>query len=203
MNKVSETQDASYDHSSYSNSTHRTVSTLELIAYHEAAHAVTSVIFNNSIKMEYVTIIPMTHYDFLSAGHLFLEKHPFEAPHSLDKVRDTIVMVMAGPIAWNRVLGKDRLVLEKNGEPLKKWPNFHDASLIHQLSLYSVEEREYHGYTPRQLERQRKAFLEHCKIVAKDFVDLHWEMITFVAVQLVEHKTLTQEQVEEIMIQSC
>jgi ATP-dependent Zn protease len=149
-------------------------------AYHEAGHAVAAFILDLRIGRNGVTVVPDKIKQTLGMAHVLmqLQENPDVpvSPRTHVRIEKHAVMWMAGDAA------------EKKFRPGRHYGGRKDLQDAADLLGYISGSNEI-----------TEARLKVAKLEAHSLVELRWREITAVANALVERKTLTAEQVHEVI----
>jgi hypothetical protein len=148
------------------------------IAIHEAGHAVAAIL--HDIPFEHVTIVPTDEYN----GCVRMEQPPAEyiaeetkdSPASLDYWHRRLIATMAGPAATKKL------------HPYGDWHR-------HAWADVDVAGDIFERIHERFDEAVIQAHLKYIKALAASFVENNWKEIEAVAAALIEHGTLSGDQV--------
>lgn len=145
----------------------------ELIAHHEAAHALAHVVLR--LGMRYVTLRPRS-----GDAHGLVKTTSRRPPDEqrLDTLIKHAVAALSGPLAELKLTGADRSMYDND------WVRANDY-----LEIIS----------PGDL---RQASVDAAQCWSRVIADRHWPQINAVAASLVERRTLQRSEVFEIMMHS-
>jgi ATP-dependent Zn protease len=153
-------------------------------AYHEAGHAVAAFFLNLSIGRRGVTIVPNKQEHTLGAAHVLrqLRANPEYAmpPRTHVRIEKIAVMCLAGDAA------------ERKFSPRRKFGGEQDIRNAVDLLDYLSGSQQI-----------TQARLKVADLEARQFVKLHWKQIVAVAKALLKHKTLTAQQVREVILRAA
>jgi len=141
-------------------------------AFHEAGHVVVDHVLLG-YRGPSVTIVPTGDMLGVTDGPTISDMIDDGSPGMRKRMADFAVSLVAGKVAEEIMTGKPAEVGEGND--------------------YAVLDRVIFGYAPRVTvvgsERRARRFLRQ-----------HWHLVECIAEALVEHKTLTEDQVDELLL---
>ncbi|GAB4244685.1 MAG: ATP-dependent zinc metalloprotease FtsH [Candidatus Methylacidiphilales bacterium] len=180
-------------------------------AYHEAGHAILSVLLENTDPLHKVTIIPRG--PALGVTMSLPEKDVFS--YYKKKMLDMMCMIMGGRVAEEVFLGDicsgaamdirqattiaRKMVCEWGMSPKLGMINYEDSDDYVFLGRDISKSRSYSEATAEEIDSEVRSLVNEAYNRAKDLILTHKDKVQAIAEALIEYETLDGKQVEEIV----
>jgi hypothetical protein len=161
------------------------------VAVHEAGHAVAAIL--NDIAFKYVTIVPGVVYAGPCDGHVRLRPPPARynrgglkgSPASLDFWHRRLIVNLAGPAAHKKL------------HPRAHWLGYAGPDMTEACHVIrDIHQCDDNGPVT-------EAHFKYIEALAAACIEEYWEEIEAVAAVLIEHDTLSEDQVRIAMLPAC
>ena len=161
-------------------------------AYHEAAHAVTSMILLPEVEIEQVTVIPRSE----TLGLVSYTQENLQTNMSAREIRGNIAVCLAGRLATLRQFGEDK------GMETGAYNDLQQATLyaysavaqygmdetLQNISIELLQQNVGATLFDRKIEERVAHWIAQGTEEARRVIDAHWEMVETVAQRLIKEE---------------
>jgi len=161
-------------------------------AYHEAAHAVTSMALLPGVEIEQVTVIPRSE----ALGLVSYTREELQANMSAEEIRSNIAVALAGRQATVRQFG------EAKGTETGAYNDLQQATMyaysavvqygmddtLRNISIELLQQNVSNTLFSAQVEARIARWIAEGTALAQEVIDAHWPLIDTVAKRLVKEE---------------
>ena len=186
---------------------------MELVAYHEAGHAIAGLYSPNKDPMHKVTIIPRGN----AGGVTWFLPEKDKDYHRLDELKDNLVVSIGGRIAEEIIFGKDKIsngaggdiqgitniarsMVMKFGMSDKLGTILYDSNNQEVFLGHSVaQSRNVSEETANAIDKEVKKLVDEATDKCKKILTDHIDELHIVAKGLLEYETLTLNEMKDLI----
>ncbi len=186
---------------------------MELVAYHEAGHAIAGLYSPNKDPMHKVTIIPRGN----AGGVTWFLPEKDKDYHRLDELKDNLVVSIGGRVAEEIIFGKDKIsngaggdiqgitniarsMVMKFGMSDKLGTILYDSNNQEVFLGHSVaQSRNVSEETANAIDKEVKKLIDEATDKCKKILTDHIDELHIVAKGLLEYETLTLNEMKDLI----
>ncbi len=186
---------------------------MELVAYHEAGHAIAGLYSPNKDPMHKVTIIPRGN----AGGVTWFLPEKDKDYHRLDELKDNLVVSIGGRVAEEIIFGKDKIsngaggdiqgitniarsMVMKFGMSDKLGTVLYDSNNQEVFLGHSVaQSRNVSEETANAIDKEVKKLIDEATDKCKKILTDHIDELHIVAKGLLEYETLTLNEMKDLI----
>ncbi len=186
---------------------------MELVAYHEAGHAIAGLYSPNKDPMHKVTIIPRGN----AGGVTWFLPEKDKDYHRLDELKDNLVVSIGGRVAEEIIFGKDKIsngaggdiqgitniarsMVMKFGMSDKLGTILYDSNNQEVFLGHSVaQSRNVSEETANAIDKEVKKLIDEATEKCKKILTDHLDELHIVAKGLLEYETLTLNEMKDLI----
>ena len=172
-----------------------------IVAYHEAGHAVVGLTLENAMQVEKITIIPRG-----DAGgyNLFSEKEE-RFLNTKNSILAEITGLLAGRAAEDLMFND---ITNGATSDLKQATNLARRYIcqygMSQLGLVQMDDvRNLSPRTSEKVDIEIKSILDECYLKSKDLLTMHKNLLDAIALELLDKETIDSTQIQKLACQYC
>ena len=172
-----------------------------IVAYHEAGHAVVGLTLENAMQVEKITIIPRG-----DAGgyNLFSEKAE-RFLNTKNSILAEITGLLAGRAAEDLMFND---ITNGATSDLKQATNLARRYIcqygMSQLGLVQMDDvRNLSPRTSEKVDIEIKSILDECYLKSKDLLTMHKNLLDAIALELLDKETIDSTQIQKLACQYC
>ena len=172
-----------------------------IVAYHEAGHAVVGLTLENAMQVEKITIIPRG-----DAGgyNLFSEKEE-RFLNTKNSILAEITGLLAGRAAEDLMFND---ITNGATSDLKQATNLARRYIcqygMSQLGLVQMDDvRNLSPRTSEKVDIEIKSILDECYLKSKDLLTIHKNLLDAIALELLDKETIDSTQIQKLACQYC
>lgn len=173
---------------------------LKQSAYHEAAHAVATLLLLPDIEIEQVTVIPRSEVLGLVS---YAEEH-LQANVSAEEIRGNIAVALAGRLATVKAFGKARGMESGAYGDLQQATRYAFSAValygmdetLENISLELLLQNVSNTLFAEKLENRIAAWIDEGKQTASEIIDTYWGLIDSLARRLVKEEFIEGEELK-------
>lgn len=175
---------------------------LKKSAYHEAAHAVTSMVLLPAVEIEQVTVIPRTE----ALGLVSYTQEDMKANMSAEEIRANIAVALAGRLATIRHFG------EQKGMETGAYNDLQQATLfaysavaqygmddtLQNISIELLQQNVSNTLFGEKIALRIAHWIDEATATAKTVIETHWALIDTVANRLIKEEFIEGSQLKTL-----
>ncbi len=183
----------------------------EIVAYHEAGHAVAMHFLPNHDPVHKITIVPRG----MAGGYTMSLPDEENMIKTRDKFRDDLVALLGGRVAeeikfedittgasndLERVSDLARAMVTQWGMSKKLGPiRFGEREELVFLNRSISERRNYSDKVAQEIDEEVRGFIQEAHTRCQELLKLHWEKLVLLSTRLLEVETVNSTEFEALM----
>jgi len=191
-----------YGHKLESNRLRNFEEDLKKTAYHEAGHAILSLILQPEIKIEQVTISPRSE----ALGFVSYNIEESLSNTSRKELINSICVLLAGRVAKVKKFGEDGMdsgaindLEQATAHAYYAISSFGMDEELGFISVGLINDEEKQQILAKKIEERLLHWLERYKKITEELVNLHWKKIETLALELLANQVVEGPELERII----